>query len=61
MFLVAKQSVAGSVTCEFCTFAMGELSSILKDKSTEAEIKQALDSLCGKLPQYLSGEVSIFF
>ncbi|XP_057312443.1 uncharacterized protein LOC130653962 isoform X2 [Hydractinia symbiolongicarpus] len=53
---IAKQSVAGSVTCEFCTFAMGELSSLLKDKSTEAEIKQALDSLCGRLPQYLSGE-----
>jgi len=46
------------VTCEVCEYAMTYLDSMLSDNATEAEIKEALNSLCSKLPSSVSGEVS---
>jgi len=47
---------ANPVTCEVCKYAMSYLDSMLVQNSTEEEVKQALDSLCGKLPTSMSGE-----
>ena len=49
---------ANPVTCEVCKYAMSYLDSMLVQNSTEEEVKQALDSLCAKLPSSMSGEVS---
>ena len=49
---------ANPVTCEVCKYAMSYLDSMLVQNSTEEEVKQALDSLCAKLPTSMSGEVS---
>ena len=39
-----------SQACEFCKLAIREVDSMLEDKNNEAEIKEALEQLCGYLP-----------
>ena len=53
-----KTSVEGTTECEICQYAMGYLDSMLKESSTQQEIKQALDSLCGYLPSQYKEQVS---
>ena len=45
----AKNNLA-SQACEFCKLAITELDNMLEDKHNEAEIKEALEKLCGYLP-----------
>ena len=51
---------ANPVTCEVCEYAMQYLDSMLSDNSTEEEIRQGLDQLCGYLPSSMSDEVGNF-
>ena len=39
-----------SQACEFCKLAIREIDSMLEDKNNEAEVKAALEQLCGYLP-----------
>jgi saposin len=52
----AAKVKANVVECEACTYVMGYLDSMITKSSTEDEIKQALDSLCSRLPASVSGE-----
>lgn len=45
------------MTCEICEMAMQYLDSMLSNNSTEEEIRQGLDQLCGYLPESVRGEV----
>lgn len=53
-------SVKGTVECEVCQYAMGYLDDMLKENSTEQEIQQALDALCGYLPSQYKQEVWVY-
>ena len=52
-------SVEGTAECEICQYAMGYLDSMLKESSTQQEIKQVLDSLCGYLPSQYKEQVRV--
>lgn len=52
-------SVEGAAECEICQYAMGYLDNMLKESSTQQEIKQALDALCGSLPSQYKEEVRV--
>ena len=54
-----KTSMEGTTECEICQYAMGYLDSMLKESSTQQEIKQALDSLCGYLPSQYKEQVRV--
>ena len=54
-----KTSVERTTECEICQYAMGYLESMLKENSTEQQIQEALDALCGYLPRQYKQEVSI--
>ncbi|XP_065054357.1 prosaposin-like [Rhopilema esculentum] len=49
---VPVKSVGNVVTCEACQLVVQYVDSLLKNKKTEAEIKQALDSMCSYLGSY---------
>ncbi|XP_065668839.1 uncharacterized protein LOC100208544 isoform X8 [Hydra vulgaris] len=57
---VIKQKTVDSVTCELCTMAMSSLESILKGNESKAEIKQALEQVCGLLPSSVKSECDQF-
>ena len=48
---VPVKKVENVVTCEVCKVAMQYLESLLKENTTEAEVKKALDGLCAYLPE----------
>ena len=52
-------SAEGTAECEICQYAMGYLNSMLKENSTQQEIKQALDALCGYLPSQYKEQVRV--
>ena len=52
-----SMKAANPVTCKVCEYAMQYLDSILSNNATEAEVKAALDSLCGHLPESIRAEV----
>ena len=56
---VKTSSVEGTTECEICQYAMGYLDSMLKESSTQQEIKQALYSLCGYLPSQYKEQVRV--
>lgn len=54
--LCTTTKALATTECSVCQYAMGYLDSILSEKSTEDEIKKAVESLCSYLPQYISNE-----
>ncbi|XP_065684765.1 prosaposin isoform X5 [Hydra vulgaris] len=51
-----KQTQPKDDSCELCTMAMSSLEDILKGNETKAEVKQALEQVCGLLPASLKSE-----
>jgi saposin len=50
------QMPAESVTCVVCEYAIGILQQALNDNTTQAEVRQVLDSLCDRMPDAVAGE-----
>ena len=48
--IMQAENNLASQACEFCKLAITELDNMLEDKHNEAEIKEALENLCGYLP-----------
>ena len=48
--IMQAENNLASEACELCKLAITELDNMLEDKHNEAEIKEALENLCGYLP-----------
>ena len=48
--IMQAENNLASQACEFCKLAITELDNMLEDKHNEAEIKEALEKVCGYLP-----------
>ncbi|XP_053383474.1 uncharacterized protein LOC123564714 [Mercenaria mercenaria] len=55
-----KDQLKSSPECALCEFVMTELKTLLKENSTEAEIKAALEKVCSLLPETITDQCDAF-
>jgi saposin len=55
-----KKAFGDDPVCVLCEFVMTKLEAELKDKTTQDEIKQAVENICSKMPKSVSKQCSKF-
>jgi len=58
--LVTKKKVESKQTCTLCEFVMTQLDSMLKDNSTEEEIRDTVEHVCDYLPKTVKDQCRAF-